>query len=93
MRDEASFQIVHEQTYDYALSNELTISVEQADEALGAIMYALNRNPSGFPVVFSRDIRVAKLAARPIDGLPQLRVFFRLVEDRSRVDLLYVDQG
>ena len=93
MSDDAGYEIIHENTFDHTMANELSITIAQADEALGAIMYALNRNPSGFPLVYGRDVHLAKLVARPRDRLPALRVFFRLVEERKRVDLLYVDHG
>lgn len=93
MSDEAGYEAIHGQTYDYSIGNELNISIDQADEALGTIMYALHRNPCGFPVIFGDNVRVAKMMELPRDGLPGLRGFFRLAEEKKRADLLYVDHG
>ncbi len=87
------YQLVHEQTFDYALNNELDLAPELAEEAIGSILYALSRNPFGFRQAFGDDIRIAKMTARPRDGLPAFRVFFRAKPERMRVDLLYVDHG
>lgn len=93
MVESDGYEIVHEQTYDYALSNALELRIELAEEALGPIIYALSRNPSAFPIVLGSNIRIAKISARERDLLPAFRVFFRLIEERKRVDLLYVDHG
>lgn len=92
-REFEGFEIRHESTYEYAITNGLNVSAQQADEALGAILYALNRNPTAFPVVAGANIRMAKLLARENDGLPAFRLFFRTNEHSSTVDLLYVDHG
>ncbi len=87
------YQIVEEWAYTDALENNLEIGLRQADEALGAILYALSLNPTAFEAAHDNNIRVAKLAERPLDGLPAFRVFFRVNEEQRTVFLLYVDHG
>ncbi len=87
------YELLHENSYDYCLCNTLRVEVSQAEEALGAILYAISRNPSGFKVVVEPNIYLAKISERPQEGLPLFRIFFRLHEEKKRVDLLYVDHG
>lgn len=87
------FQIVEEWSYQDSITSGLSVSNQLADEALSAIMYALQSNPSAFGLAFGQNIRVAKMNERPLDGLPVFRVFFRVDEASRTVDLLHVDHG
>ncbi|UWR23454.1 hypothetical protein [Sulfitobacter sp. S190] len=87
------YEVSEEWHYTDALENRLSVSVQQADEALGAIHYALSLNPLAFDVVYQEDIRVAHLQERTLDGLPAFRIFFRVNESSRRVYLLFVDHG
>ncbi len=93
MVEREGYEILHEHSYDYCLCNTLEVEVSQAEEALGAILYAISLNPSGFNVVVEPNIFVAKISERPSEDLPPFRLFFRLHEEKKRVDLLYVDHG
>jgi len=86
------FEIVLEWSYDDALSNGLDLELRLAEEALGPLLYALNQNPLAFSEAFN-GVRVAKLAERPIDGLPPFRVFFAVNEANRVVYLRHVDHG
>lgn len=86
------FEISEEWSYADALEN-LKVDVKQADEALGALMYALSRNPAAYPIVHGENVRLAKLDKRPNDGLPAFRVFFRINSSGDHVFLLHVDHG
>ena len=90
---EVRYQIIHEQSFDYALSNNLSVPIEQAEEAIGAILYALNRNPTGFELVKNPDVYIAKMLPRPKDDLPAFRVWFRINKETGDVFLLYIDNG
>ena len=59
------YELLHENSYDYCLCNTLRVEVSQAEEALGAILYAISRNPSGFKVVVEPNIYLAKISERP----------------------------
>lgn len=93
MVEKDGYDLLHEHSFDYCLANGLDIEISQADEAIGAILYAISRNPSGFQRVVEPNVHLAKLVARPRDGLPSFRLFFRLNQDKRRVDLLYIDHG
>ncbi|MEM0946283.1 MAG: hypothetical protein AAGK37_02675 [Pseudomonadota bacterium] len=86
------YGISEEWSYSDAIQ-QLKLNIKQADEALGALMYALNRNPKAFPLVHGETVRVAKLDERPNDGLPPFRVFFRISSTDDYVYLLHVDHG
>ncbi|MDH3666904.1 MAG: hypothetical protein OEN23_08235 [Paracoccaceae bacterium] len=86
------YQVVHEQTYDYAISSLPTVTLQQAEEAVGAISYALSRNPKGFRKVRDPDVYLAKIAPRPRDHLPGFRVWFRVSSDDKHVYLLYINE-
>ena len=88
------YELVEEWSYTDALQNKLQVTIKQADEAVHAIMYALQNNPQAFELVFGESVRVAHMSERKFDGLPAFRVFFRVHESEKKVVyLLHIDHG
>jgi len=87
------YEIAEEWAYTDALENGLDVSMKQAEEAIGAILYALQNNPMAFDIVYNESVRVAHLNKRTFDGLPAFRVFFRVSEESKTVFLLNIDHG
>lgn len=63
------------------------------EEIIAPIKYALNRNPLGFPLTTTKDVRLArtKLRFNGPDIVVSHSVWFRVDPSRKAVELLWVE--
>jgi hypothetical protein len=62
------------------------------DGAITALMWALSKNPTAFPLVPGMiDIRLAKTDPQMGTPIPRIRVWFRVDADNERVYLEHIE--
>ena len=85
------WNIVEGENYDRAIAQ--VGSHQDMDTALAAVMYALNRNPAGFPQTDAFGIYLAKTKIRVSEGyyIPSYRLWFKVDGAARDVTLLWVD--
>jgi hypothetical protein len=87
----SGWEILEEQSYERAVAQ--IANHEFFDSALAPILYALNRDPTGFPVVPGIDVRLAKTKLRFVGAeiIPSYRLWFKIDHAKRRVHLLWVE--
>ena len=87
----SGWQIVESEDYERSVAQ--AGSHQELDVALGPVIYALYRNPTGFDSTNQPNIHIAKTKIRIFDGgfIPTYRVWFRIDSIEMIVTLLWVE--